>query len=44
VGSVFDDVAVVEDGDAVGVAHGGDAVRDEDGGAPFISSRRPLRI
>ena len=29
----FDDLAVVQHGDLVGVAHGGDAMRNEDGGA-----------
>ncbi len=33
VGAEFDDASLVEDGDAVGVAHGRDAVRDEDGSA-----------
>ncbi len=33
--SVLDDAAVVEHGDAVGIADGGDAVRDEDGRAPL---------
>src|SRR6266550_1142486 len=33
VGAEFDDASLVEDGDAVGVTDGRDAVRDEDGGA-----------
>ena len=38
VGAEFGDAAGDEDGDLVGVAGGGDAVRDEDGGAAFHDS------
>src|SRR6202167_3794803 len=33
VGAQFHNLAAVQDGDTVGMAHGGHAVRDEDGGS-----------
>ena len=40
-GAVLDDVALLEHDDAVGVAHGGEAVGDEDGGDRPVVAERP---